>query len=60
MLHVLRVEDNPGDALMVREAIRSSTVKADVIIANDGEQALRFLNEFLFKLDTIFLERSEI
>jgi len=43
MVHILLVEDNPGDVLLVREAVRLSAVDADVLIAYDGEQAERFL-----------------
>ena len=56
VLHVLLIEDNTGDVLMVREAIRTSPTKADVVIAYDGEQALRFLTEFKFKPDLIILD----
>ncbi len=56
MLHILLVEDNPADVLLVREGIRSSSVNADVVIAYDGEQALYFLNEFKFKPDFIILD----
>ena len=56
MLHILLVEDNGADVLLVREAIRHSSVKADVMIAYDGEQALRLLNEFQFKPDFIILD----
>ena len=45
MLHFLLVEDNPGDVLLLREALRASSVSADVVIAYDGEQAERFLEE---------------
>jgi DNA-binding response OmpR family regulator len=56
MLHVLLVEDNPADVLMVREAIRTSSVMSDVLIAYDGKQARRFLNEFQFQPDLVFLD----
>jgi CheY-like chemotaxis protein len=56
MLHVLVVEDNSADALVVSEAIGSCTANADVVIARDGEQALRFLTEFNFDPDVIFLD----
>jgi DNA-binding response OmpR family regulator len=56
MLHVLLVEDNPADVLMVREAIRTSTIMSDVLIAYDGKQARRFLNDFRFKPDLVFLD----
>lgn len=56
MLHVLLVEDNPADAQMVREAIRASSVMADLMIAYDGEQALQFVIEFGFVPDIVFLD----
>jgi DNA-binding response OmpR family regulator len=56
MLHVLLVEDNPADVLMVREAIRTSPVMSDVLIAYDGKQARHFLNDFRFEPDLVFLD----
>jgi DNA-binding response OmpR family regulator len=56
VLHLLLIEDNPADVLMVREALRSSPTPADVIIAYDGEQALRMLSEFNFKPDFVILD----
>jgi len=56
MLHILLVEDNPADVLMVREAIRTTPVTTDLMIAYDGEQALRFVTEFHFQPDIVFLD----
>jgi DNA-binding response OmpR family regulator len=56
VLHILLVEDNPGDVLLVREGIRRSSTSADVIIAYDGEQALRLLTELSFEPDFILLD----
>ena len=56
MLRILLVEDNPADVLMVREALRVSAIAADLIIASDGEQALKLLNEGQFKLDFVILD----
>ena len=58
MLHLLLIEDNPADVMMVREALRGSDIPADVIIAYDGEQALRLLDEFRSKSDFIILDLS--
>jgi two-component system response regulator len=58
MLHLLLIEDNPADVMMVREALRGSDIPADVIIAYDGEQALRLLEEFRSKSDFIILDLS--
>ncbi len=56
MLHVLLEEDNPADAQMAREAIRASSVMADLMIVFDGEQALQFVIEFGFVPDIVFLD----
>ena len=56
MLHILLVEDNPGDILLIREAIRTSPIKADVLIAYDGEQGLRMLDERGVEPDLILLD----
>jgi DNA-binding response OmpR family regulator len=56
MLHLLLVEDNPADVLLVREALRTSGIPADLMIASDGKQALKLLNEGHPKLDFIILD----
>jgi two-component system, chemotaxis family, response regulator Rcp1 len=56
MLHVLLVEDNPADVLLVREAIRTSPINADVTIAYDGLQALHLLEKLKFTPDVIVLD----
>lgn len=56
MLHALLVEDNPADVLLVREAMRTASISTDLMIAYDGEQALRFINEFGFEPDLVFLD----
>lgn len=40
---VLLVEDDPGDAVMIREAFGQSRASVRVHVASDGEQAMRFL-----------------
>jgi two-component system, chemotaxis family, response regulator Rcp1 len=39
MVHLLLVEDNDADALLIREALRRSPIPVDLVIASDGEQA---------------------
>jgi two-component system response regulator len=58
MLHILLIEDNGGDALLVREAIRLSSVDADVTIASDGEKGLRWLRSPRFTPDLVILDLS--
>ncbi len=38
-------EDNPGDVLLFREALRSSNLLCDLIVAEDGEKALKLLEK---------------
>ena len=56
MLHVLLVEDSPADALMVREAVSVSPVTADLLVADDGEQAFQLINDLHFEPDIIFMD----
>src|SRR5215471_12466067 len=50
MVHVLLVEDAPPDVLMVREGMRGSPIPADVVVAYDGEEALKVLEASHFDL----------
>lgn len=54
MHHVLLVEDNPADVLLIREAMRTCQVPVDVAIAYDGEQATS--NAGSQKFDLIILD----
>jgi len=40
---LLLVEDNYGDALLVREAFQSAKIRNNLSVANDGEEALAML-----------------
>lgn len=54
-IHLLLVEDNPGDVFLVREALRHCSTSVDVTIAGDGQLALTLLSEG-FKPDLIILD----
>ncbi len=56
MFHVLLADDNPGDVLLIREAIRTSDLNADVLIAYDGEQALHLLHDEELAPDVVLLD----
>jgi CheY-like chemotaxis protein len=56
MLHLLLVEDNPADVFLIREALRTCPIPADVTIAYDGEQALRLLGDSSRKPDLVVLD----
>jgi chemotaxis family two-component system response regulator Rcp1 len=41
---ILMVEDNLGDALLIKEAFKESQIKCVLIVVGDGEEALDYLN----------------
>ncbi len=43
VLHILLVEDNPGDADLTRDALESGKVLVRLTVVADGEQALAYL-----------------
>ena len=55
-VQVLLVEDNAGDALLVRQAVADCPVPVKLTIARDGEQALGMLSERGFEPDLIILD----
>jgi DNA-binding response OmpR family regulator len=50
MLRLLLAEDNPGDVGLVREALRTSPVPTQLVVAFDGAQALSYLRGSQFDL----------
>jgi chemotaxis family two-component system response regulator Rcp1 len=54
-VHLLLVEDNPGDVLLIRESLRQCSLPVDVTIAEDGSRALALLDEG-FQADLIMLD----
>ena len=43
-IEILLVEDNPGDARLVKEALKDGKVLNDLYVVGDGVEALDFLN----------------
>src|SRR3954469_5076891 len=43
--HILLVEDNPGDAMLVKEAFRDAKITHQLHVAEDGVIALEFLRK---------------
>ena len=41
---ILMVEDNSGDALLIKEAFKESHIQCHLIVVGDGEEALDYLN----------------
>lgn len=50
MLHVLLIEDNPSDVMLIREAMRRSEVPADVEIVYSGDEAVKLMPFSAFDL----------
>jgi chemotaxis family two-component system response regulator Rcp1 len=42
-IEILLVEDNPGDVVLVREALKSAKVRNNLHVAQDGQAAIDFL-----------------
>jgi CheY-like chemotaxis protein len=42
-LNILLAEDNPGDILLVREALAEHRIEHELHVVTDGEQALQFI-----------------
>jgi two-component system, chemotaxis family, response regulator Rcp1 len=42
-LHILLVEDNPGDARLLEETLRDGPWRVDLRVAVDGDEALRYM-----------------
>jgi len=55
-VEVLLVEDNAGDAVLIRQALADCTTPINLHIARDGEQALLLLTNPYFKPDLILLD----
>jgi len=44
-MEILLVEDNPGDVVLTRRALKAGKVLHNLHVANDGEAALAFLHD---------------
>ncbi|MFI7079165.1 response regulator [Micromonospora sp. NPDC049903] len=42
-VHILVVDDDPGDVLMIEEALATSTVEKVIDVVSDGQEAMEFL-----------------
>ena len=45
MTRILLAEDNPGDVRLIREALKVHQVAADLVVVEDGEKAVRFVED---------------
>jgi DNA-binding response OmpR family regulator len=55
-MEILLVEDNPGDALLVRLAVAEASATVTLCIARDGEQALDLVENTDFHPSLIILD----
>ena len=39
-IHILLVEDNEGDIVLTREALKEAKIRNEVSVAKDGQEAL--------------------
>ena len=44
MVHVLLAEDNPGDVLLIREALKGGGFEFDLVVQSDGERMLDYID----------------
>jgi len=50
------VEDNEGDIILTREALKEGKIKNEISVARDGEEALAFLKEASLLPDLVLLD----
>ena len=55
-VHILLVEDNEGDIILTKEALKDANIRNEVSVAMDGEQALRMLHDATELPDLILLD----
>ncbi len=56
MMEILLVEDNAGDAVLIRQILADASVPVNLHIARDGEQALTMLSDAHFQPALIILD----
>ncbi len=44
-IHILLVEDNPGDIRLTREVLKDGKIRNELSVVTDGEEALMFLRK---------------
>jgi|SRR6476661_1639090 DNA-binding response OmpR family regulator len=55
-MRILLAEDNPADVYLIEEALREHGVEFDMIVAEDGEQALTMLADPARQVDVVLLD----
>lgn len=55
-MEILLVEDNAGDAVLIRQILAEASVPVNLHIVRDGEQALTLLSDAHFRPELIILD----
>lgn len=55
-MEILLVEDNAGDAVLIRQILAEASTLVNLHIARDGEQALTMMSDSHFHADLIILD----
>lgn len=55
-IKILLVEDNEGDILLTREAFQEAKIRNEILVAMDGQEALKMLHSGEFLPDLILLD----
>jgi CheY-like chemotaxis protein len=55
-MEILLVEDNAGDAVLIRQVLQNSSIPVNLHIARDGEQAITMLRDGHFQPSLIVLD----
>jgi CheY-like chemotaxis protein len=55
-MEILLVEDNAGDAVLIRQILADAAVPVNLHIVRDGEQALTLLSDAHFRPELIILD----
>ena len=55
-MRILLAEDNPADVYLIEEALRENGVEFEMVVAEDGEQAITMLADPNRELDVVLLD----
>lgn len=55
-LHILLAEDDEDDILFFREAINALSLSCELVVVNNGEDAVNYFSEGLILPDFVFLD----
>ena len=55
-IQILLAEDNPADVYLIEEALREHRVDCRIVVADDGEAAMRMIDQGEFCPDIVLLD----